>query len=159
MLGRAGFAARGFVFLLVGAFLSMAAWYYEPQQAVGVAGALRSLQDKPYGTALLGLAAIGLACFGLFELAQAARRRRAALPTDHSQCNGRGFVLRPRVRQANSGAMGSLRTRRDGALRRVKGCKALRLARECDTQNHRRCSDQLELHRCSRHSTRGQNTV
>lgn len=79
MLGRAGFAARGFVFVLVGAFLSMAAWYYDPQQAVGVAGALRSLQDKPYGAPLLGLAAIGLACFGLFELAQAARRRLAGL--------------------------------------------------------------------------------
>ena len=79
MLGRAGFAARGFVFVLVGAFLSMAAWYFDPQQAVGVAGALRSLQDKPYGAPLLGLAAIGLACFGLFELAQAARRRLAGL--------------------------------------------------------------------------------
>jgi Domain of Unknown Function (DUF1206) len=79
VLGRVGFAARGFVFVLVGAFLSMAAWDYDPQQAVGVAGALRSLQDKPYGTLLLGLAAIGLACFGLFELAQAARRRLAGL--------------------------------------------------------------------------------
>ena len=65
--------------MLVGAFLSMAAWYYDPQQAVGVVGALRSLQDKPYGALLLGLAAIGLACFGLFELAQAARRRLAGL--------------------------------------------------------------------------------
>ncbi len=79
MLGRAGFAARGFVFVLVGAFLSMAAWYYDPQQAVGVAGALRSLQDKPYGAPLLRLTAIGLSCFGLFELAQAARRRLAGL--------------------------------------------------------------------------------
>lgn len=79
MLGRAGFAARGFVFVLVGAFLSMAAWYYDPQQAVGVAGALRSLQDKPYGAPLLGLVAIGLSCFGLFEMAQAARRRLAGL--------------------------------------------------------------------------------
>jgi hypothetical protein len=78
MLGRAGFAARGVVFVLVGAFLTMAAWYYDPQQAVGVAGALRSLQDKPYGAPLLGLAAIGLVCFGLFELAQAARRRLPA---------------------------------------------------------------------------------
>ena len=77
--------------VLVDALLSMAAWYYEPQQAVGVEGALRSLQDKPYGKALLGLAAIGLASFGLFELAQAVRRRLAGLPTDHSQCNGARF--------------------------------------------------------------------
>jgi purine-cytosine permease-like protein len=47
MLGRAGFAARGFVLVLIGAFLSMAAWYYEPQQAVGVAGAQISPMGRP----------------------------------------------------------------------------------------------------------------
>jgi hypothetical protein len=75
LLGRAGFAARGAVLVLMGAFLTKAAWQYDPDQAMGIAGALRALQGTSYGSPLLGLTAIGLACFGLFELGQAARRR------------------------------------------------------------------------------------
>ena len=75
MLGRAGFAARGVVLVLMGAFLTRAAWQYDPDQATGIAGALRALQGTSYGAPLLGVTAIGLACFGLFELGQAARRR------------------------------------------------------------------------------------
>ena len=39
MLGRAGFAARGVVLVLMGAFLIKAAWQYDPDQATGIAGA------------------------------------------------------------------------------------------------------------------------
>jgi hypothetical protein len=75
LLGRVGFAARGVVLILMGAFLTKAAWQYDPGQATGIAGALRALQDTSYGSPLLGVTAFGLACFGLFELGQAARRR------------------------------------------------------------------------------------
>jgi hypothetical protein len=75
LLGRVGFAARGVVLVLVGVFLTKAAWQYDSNQATGIAGALRALQDTSYGSPLLGVTAFGLACFGLFELGQAARRR------------------------------------------------------------------------------------
>ena len=75
MLGRAGFAARGVVLVLMGAFLVKAAWQYDPDQATGIAGASRALQGTLYGAPLLGVTAIGLACLGLFELGQAARRQ------------------------------------------------------------------------------------
>jgi hypothetical protein len=75
LLGRVVFAARGVVLVLVGVFLINAAWQYDSNQATGIAGALRALQDTSYGSPLLGITAIGLTCFGLFELGQAARRR------------------------------------------------------------------------------------
>ena len=74
MLGRAGFAARGGVLVLIDAFLTKAALQYDPDQATGIAGALRALQGTSYGAPLLGVTAVGLACFGLFELGQARRR-------------------------------------------------------------------------------------
>jgi hypothetical protein len=73
MLGRAGFAARGGVLVLIDAFLTKAALQYDPDQATGIAGALRALQGTSYGAPLLGVTAVGLACFGLFELGQARR--------------------------------------------------------------------------------------
>jgi Domain of Unknown Function (DUF1206) len=80
----------------------MAALYYDPQQAVGVAGALRSLRDNPNGAPLLGLAAIGLACFGLFELAQGARRRLGLQTGGHTQCERRGFEAAHRAGKSQS---------------------------------------------------------
>jgi hypothetical protein len=78
MLGRVGFLARGVVFVLVGVFLTVAGWQYDAKQATGFAGALRALQNQRYGSPLLGFTAVGLICFGAFELGQAARRRMPA---------------------------------------------------------------------------------
>ena len=85
VFGRAGFAARGVVLVLVGAFLIKAAWQYDPDQATGIAGALQALQGTSYGSPLLGITAIGLACFGIFELGQAARRRLPVRSAPSSQ--------------------------------------------------------------------------
>lgn len=78
-LGRAGFAARAVVFLVVGGFLLVAAWQTDPSEARGLGGALQALQQQPYGRALFGLVALGLAAFGAFNFAQA-RFRRIATP-------------------------------------------------------------------------------
>ncbi|TFZ04486.1 DUF1206 domain-containing protein [Ramlibacter rhizophilus] len=73
--GRMGMAARGIVFGLIGIFLVRAAMNYDPGQARGIGGALQSLHEQPYGPWLLGLVAIGLIAYGLFEGVQARYRR------------------------------------------------------------------------------------
>ena len=63
--GRAGFAARFVVFLIVGVFLVIAAVQSSPQEARGLGGALRTLRDQPFGPWLLGLVALGLLAFAV----------------------------------------------------------------------------------------------
>jgi hypothetical protein len=77
-LGRAGYAARAVVFLIIGGFLLVAAWQSDPGEARGLGGALLAVQEQPFGRALFGLAALGLAAFGAFGFAEAAYRRIAA---------------------------------------------------------------------------------
>jgi hypothetical protein len=73
--GRAGYMARGVVFLLIGGFLIMAALHARSSEAKGLGGALETLEAQPYGWALLALTAAGLIAFGLFGIAQARYRR------------------------------------------------------------------------------------
>lgn len=69
-LGTVGFAARGVVFVLIGIFLIVAGYQSDPSDAEGLGGALRSLQQQPYGWILLGVTALGLVAFGAFNLAR-----------------------------------------------------------------------------------------
>ncbi|WP_372618673.1 DUF1206 domain-containing protein [Falsiroseomonas sp.] len=77
-LGRVGYVARGIVFLVIGGFLLLAAWQSDASEARGLGGALASLQAQPFGQALFGLVAAGLAAFGAFEFAEARYRRIGA---------------------------------------------------------------------------------
>ncbi|WP_407522429.1 DUF1206 domain-containing protein [Methylobacterium oryzisoli] len=72
--GRFGYAARGIVFWLIGGFLIVAAIESRSSAVKGLGGALRTLREQPYGAALLGLTAAGLAAFGAFGLVQARYR-------------------------------------------------------------------------------------
>ena len=72
--GRVGHVARGIVFGLVGVFLVKAALEYEPDEAIGIDGALQKLASQPSGDALLGLVVAGLLAFGAFCLARARYR-------------------------------------------------------------------------------------
>jgi hypothetical protein len=74
-LGRLGYAARAVVFLVISGFLVIAAWQSDPSEARGLGGALVALQAQPFGQALFGLVALGLAAFGAFEFAEARFRR------------------------------------------------------------------------------------
>lgn len=73
-IGVLGHLARMVVFGLVGAFLVKAALEYDPEEAVGLDGALATLAEQPFGPALLGLVAAGLLAYGLFCLVQARYR-------------------------------------------------------------------------------------
>jgi hypothetical protein len=73
--GRAGFSARGVVFGIMGLFLVLAAFRHEPGEAKGLAGALNTLAEQPYGPLLLGAVALGLALYGLYMFVEARYRR------------------------------------------------------------------------------------
>jgi Domain of Unknown Function (DUF1206) len=70
-LGVFGHAARGVVFAMVGFFFTKAAVEYDPDEAVGIDGALAKLAAESYGTWLLSAVALGLLAYGLFCLLQA----------------------------------------------------------------------------------------
>ncbi|GEP12438.1 DUF1206 domain-containing protein [Methylobacterium gnaphalii] len=73
-MGRLGFAARGVVFGLVGAFLILAAVHSSSAEVKGLGGALQMLREQTYGWVLLAVTAAGLFAFGVFGLVQARYR-------------------------------------------------------------------------------------
>jgi hypothetical protein len=74
-LGVFGHLARAVVFALIGYGLIRAAIEYDPQQAVGLDGALRDVADASYGPWLLGLVALGLIGFAAYSAADARYRK------------------------------------------------------------------------------------
>ena len=74
-LGRVGRVAHGVVFGIIGVLIIVAAVQYDPDQAKGVDGALKSLAGQPYGQVLLSLVALGLLAYGLYGLAEAKFRK------------------------------------------------------------------------------------
>jgi hypothetical protein len=68
--GRAGYAARGIVFLIMGWFLWQAARSSDASEAGGMGAALDSLPS-----ALQMMVAAGLLLFGIFSLVEAVYRR------------------------------------------------------------------------------------
>lgn len=73
-IGVVGFVARGIVFGLIGLFLVRAAYQYDPEEAVGIDGALAEIAHASYGPLLLGLTAAGLFAFGLYSFVEARYR-------------------------------------------------------------------------------------
>ncbi len=67
-LGAYGLAARGSLFCLLGGYMINAAWRHDPRYSGGVAGALSGLKQQPYGEWLLGAVAVGLLCYGLYQI-------------------------------------------------------------------------------------------
>ena len=74
-IGRIGYAGRGIVFGLIGYFLVKAAVTYNPNDAVGLDGALRKVAHAPSGPALLTVVAVGLIVFALASFTDARYRR------------------------------------------------------------------------------------
>ena len=70
-LGRIGFAARGFVFVVIGFFLIIAARDANPNEARGLDSALATLAAQQFGPWLLGAVALGFIAYGFYLLAEA----------------------------------------------------------------------------------------
>ncbi len=66
--GRFGTAARGAVFALIGAFLLFAALRSDPGQTKGLGETLAWLRAQSFGDVALGVTAVGLACYGLYQM-------------------------------------------------------------------------------------------
>ena len=73
--GRGGYTARAIVFAIVGTFLLVAAMQHDPQEAVGLSGALGTLAGETWGQIVLWVVAIGLFLYGCFCFAEAKYRR------------------------------------------------------------------------------------
>jgi len=72
--GLVGHLARGIVFGLIGIFVTKAAIDYNPNDAIGLDGALRKLAEASYGPYLLGITAAGLVSYGVYCLVDARYR-------------------------------------------------------------------------------------
>jgi hypothetical protein len=70
-VGRAGIGARGIILILVGGALARAGFDERPSEASSMPEALSTLLSQPYGQWLLASIALGLMCFGLFQLLHA----------------------------------------------------------------------------------------
>jgi Domain of Unknown Function (DUF1206) len=72
--GVLGHLARGLVFGLIGFFLVRAAYRYDPDEAIGLDGALAKVLRQDYGDTLLGFVAAGLLAYGLYCFVEARYR-------------------------------------------------------------------------------------
>lgn len=73
-VSRLGIGARGVVFCVIGIGLVLAAWRTDPQEAMGVGGALGWLAERPYGPWVLAAVAAGLVAYGVYEFVRARYR-------------------------------------------------------------------------------------
>jgi hypothetical protein len=73
-VGRAGMAARGVVFGIIGWLVLQAALHYDPSEAQGLQGALVTLRQGPAGAWVMMAVALGLIAYGIFQLVKARYR-------------------------------------------------------------------------------------
>jgi len=69
--GKAGYIARGIVWVIIGWLFLKAALNSNPQQAGGTSSAFQFLETSSYGSYLLGAVALGLICYGIFMFMRA----------------------------------------------------------------------------------------
>jgi hypothetical protein len=74
-IARIGLAARGVVFAIIGVSFVRAAMAGSSGKARDVGGALRDVAAQPYGRVLLGVVAIGVAAYGVYQLVVARHGR------------------------------------------------------------------------------------
>ena len=65
-LGMAGYCAKGVALSIIGGLFGYAALTYDPEKAGGLDAALATIRVQPFGTVLLVIMALGIACFGVF---------------------------------------------------------------------------------------------
>ncbi|MEV6489719.1 DUF1206 domain-containing protein [Actinoplanes sp. NPDC051633] len=74
-LGMAGYTSKGVAYGISGLLIVAAAVTYDAEKAGGLDSALKELSSRDYGPWLLGLIAVGIACFGVYCFFQAKYRK------------------------------------------------------------------------------------
>ena len=74
-LGVIGYCAKGVSLAIIGVLFGWAAISYDPKKAGGMDAALSAIRDQPFGTVLLAIMALGIACFGVYCFVWARRAR------------------------------------------------------------------------------------
>ncbi|HZA03024.1 MAG TPA: DUF1206 domain-containing protein [Propionibacteriaceae bacterium] len=74
-LGTAGYCAKGVALAIIGGLFGYAALTYDPEKAGGLDAALSTVRSQPFGTVLLVVMALGIACFGVFCFVWARKAR------------------------------------------------------------------------------------
>lgn len=74
-LGTAGYAAKGAALGVLGVLVVVATVQNDPEKSTGLDGALKSLQEQPFGAWILGAVALGLICYGVFMVVRAKYQR------------------------------------------------------------------------------------
>jgi hypothetical protein len=74
-LGMVGYCAKGIALAIIGGLFIWAAVTYDPKKAGGMDAALTTVRGQPFGTVLLIVLALGLACFGAYCFLWARRPR------------------------------------------------------------------------------------
>ena len=69
--GKAGYTAKGIAVGIVGGLFLYAAVTHEAKKSGGLDQALHTVLQQPFGPFLLGIIAVGIACYGLFCFARA----------------------------------------------------------------------------------------
>lgn len=73
-LARFGIIARGVVFMVMGWFLTRVALQANAEEAAGIGESLATIGSQPYGRVLLGVVAVGVMAYGVWQLANARYR-------------------------------------------------------------------------------------
>jgi len=74
-LGMAGYSSKGAAYAIAGVLFVSAAITFDAEKAGGLDSALKTLASTSYGPWLLGLIALGIACFGVYCFFQAKFRK------------------------------------------------------------------------------------
>lgn len=75
-LAYVGYCGRALAFWAMGGFLVWAALAHDPGKSAGLDEALGRLKEAPAGPVLLAVVALGLACYGVFNIAKARHLRQ-----------------------------------------------------------------------------------
>lgn len=73
--GRIGYIAKGVALIVVGGLFVVAAIQHNASKSTGLDGALRTLQQAPFGKILLFVVALGIAAYGVYSFARAKSAR------------------------------------------------------------------------------------
>jgi len=65
-LGSVGYCVKGIALTIIGGLFVWAAVTYDPKKAGGMDAALSTIREQPFGSVLLAIMAIGIACFGVY---------------------------------------------------------------------------------------------